>query len=85
MYVDEIGDYFDTYGQNPQHVEFTHVMNEHCSQWSSSEHILQTLYLPFVVNTASLSYCFAVVILQCMHMLIHNRFNCERLSSVRVT
>ena len=30
MYVDEIGDYFDPYGQKPQHTEFTNFMNEHC-------------------------------------------------------
>ncbi len=40
MYVDEIGDYFDPYGQNPQHAEFTDFMNEHCSQWSPNDHIL---------------------------------------------
>ena len=42
MYVDEIGDYFDPYGQKPQHAEFTNFMNEHCSQWSSNDHILQS-------------------------------------------
>ena len=31
MYVDEIGDYFDPYGQKPQHAEFTNFMNGHCS------------------------------------------------------
>ena len=31
MYVDEIGDYFDPYGQKPQHTEFTNFMNKHCS------------------------------------------------------
>ena len=25
MYVDEIGDYFDPYGQKPQHAEFTNL------------------------------------------------------------
>ena len=69
MYVDEIGDYFDPYGQKPQHAEFTNFMNEHCSQWSSNDHILQS---PFVVNTASLSLCFAVVIFQCMHLLAYS-------------
>ena len=69
MYVDEIGDYFDPYGQKPQHAEFTNFMNEHCPQWSSNDHILQS---PFVVNTASLSLCFAVVIFQCMHLLAYS-------------
>ena len=28
MYVDEIGDYFDPYGQKPQHAEFTNFMKK---------------------------------------------------------
>ena len=38
MYVDEIGDYFDPYGQNPQHTEFRNFMNKHCSQWSPNDY-----------------------------------------------
>ena len=72
MYVDEIGDYFDPYGQKPQHAEFTNFMNEHCSQWSSNDHILQSPISTVVVNTASLSECFAVVIFQCMHLLAYS-------------
>ena len=51
MYVDEIGDHFDPYGQKPQHAEFTNFMN------SGRPTIIfsRALYLPFVVNTASLS------------------------------
>ena len=29
MYVDEIGDYFDPYGQKPQHAEFTNFISMH--------------------------------------------------------
>ena len=54
MYVDEIGDYFESYGQKPQHAEFMNFMNERCSQWSTII-FSRALYLPFVVNTASLS------------------------------
>ena len=54
MYVDEVGDYFDPYGQAPQHVEFTNFMNEHCSEWSANERTLH-LYLLFVGSTASFS------------------------------
>ena len=37
MYVDEIGDYFDPCEKNPQHAEFTNIMIEHFSQWSSND------------------------------------------------
>ena len=52
MHVDEIGDYFDPYGQNPQHAELTNFMNEHCSQWSSNDHILQS-----PISTVCGQYC----------------------------
>ena len=39
MYVDEIGDYFEAYGQRPQHTEFTNFINKHCSQWSPEPYI----------------------------------------------
>ena len=42
MYVDEVGDYFDPYGQEPQHVEFANYMNEHCSEWSANNRTLQS-------------------------------------------
>ena len=38
--VDEVGDYFDPYGQEPQHVEFANYMNEHCSEWSANNRTL---------------------------------------------
>ena len=37
MYLDEIVDYSEPYGQKLQHAEFT---NEHWSQWSPNDHIL---------------------------------------------
>ena len=54
MYVDEIGDYFDPYGQKPQHAEFTNFMNKHCSQWSPNNHILQS-----PISTVCGQYCVA--------------------------
>ena len=56
MYVDEIGDYFDPYGQKPQHAEFTNFMNKNIARSGRPTIIFsRALYLPFVVNTASLS------------------------------
>ena len=49
MYVDEIGDYFDPYGQKPRHAEFIARSGRPTIIFS------RALYLPFVVNTASLS------------------------------
>ena len=59
MYVDtkRRGDYFDPYGLEPQHIEFTNFMNEHCSEWAPNDRTLQ------------LSCCFVVVTFQCMHLL----------------
>ena len=42
IYVDDIGDYFDPYGLQPEHVEFTNFMKEHCSEWSPNDRILQS-------------------------------------------
>ena len=44
MYVDteRRGDYFDSYGQQPQHVRFVDFMTEHCSTWSTNERTLQS-------------------------------------------
>ena len=36
MCVDEVGDYFDPYGQAPQRIEFANYMNEHCSPPNAS-------------------------------------------------
>ena len=52
MYVDEVGDYFDPYGREPQHVEFANYIAQ------SGQLIIvhyRALYLPFVVNNASFS------------------------------
>ena len=67
VYVDEIGDYFDPYGQ---HAEFTNCMNEHFSQWSPNNHILQS-----PISTVCGQYWvafFAFVIFQCMHLLAYS-------------
>ena len=34
------GDYFDPYGLEPQHIEFTNFMNEHCSEWAPNDRTL---------------------------------------------
>ena len=53
LYVDEeCGDYFDPYGQPPQHIEFTNFMNEHCSEWMFNERILQS-----PISTVCGQYC----------------------------
>ena len=36
------GNYFDPYGIEPQHVEFTNFMNKHCVEWSPNDLILQS-------------------------------------------
>ena len=44
MYVDtkRHGDYFDPYGLEPQHIEFTNFMNENCSEWVPNDRTLQS-------------------------------------------
>ena len=66
MYVDEIGDYFDPYGLKPQHPEFTNFMNEHCSQWSLSDHILQS-----PISTVCGQYCVAFLMFRCRNISMH--------------
>ena len=66
MYVDEIGDYFDPYGQKPKHAEFKNVMNEHCSQWSSNDHILQS-----PISTVCGQYCVAFLMFRCRNISMH--------------
>ena len=63
MYVDEIGDYFDPYVQNPQHIEF---MNEHCSQWSPNDHILQS-----PISTVCSQYWVAFLMFRCRNISMH--------------
>ena len=66
MYVDEIGDYFDPYGQMPQHAEFTNFMNEHCLQWSPNDHILQS-----PISTVCGQYCVAFLMFRCRNISMH--------------
>ena len=66
MYVDEVGDYFDPYGQAPQHVEFTNFMNEHCSEWSANE---RTLHSP--LSTVCGQYCVVFLMLRCRNVPMH--------------
>ncbi len=61
-----IGDYFDPYGQKPQHAEFTNFMNEHCSQWSPNEHVLQSL-----ISTVCGQYCVAFLMFRCRNISMH--------------
>ena len=42
MYVDEVGNYFDPYGQALQHVEFANYMNEHGLEWSANTRTFQS-------------------------------------------
>ena len=66
MYVDEIGDYFDPYGQKPQHAEFTNFMNKHCSLWSPHDHILQS-----PISTVCGQYCVAFLMFRCRNISMH--------------
>ena len=63
IYVDEIGDYFDPYGQNPQHADFTNFMIKHCSQWSPNDHILQS-----PISTVCGQYCVAFLMCRCRNI-----------------
>ena len=65
-YVDEIGDYFDPFGQMPQHAEFTNFMKEHCSQWSPNDHILQR-----PISAVCGQYCVAFLMFCCRNMSMH--------------
>ena len=64
MYVDEIGDYFDPYGQKPQHAEFTKVMNEPCSQWSPND-------LQSPLFTVCGQYCAVFLMFRCRNISMH--------------
>ena len=66
MYEDEIGDYFDPYGQKPQHAEFTNFMNEHCSQWSPNDHILQSPLFTFCGQ-----YCAVFLMFRCRNISMY--------------
>ena len=62
MYVDteRRGDYFDSYGQQPQHVGFVDFMTEHCSTWSTNERTLQS-----PLSTVCGQYCVAFLMFRC--------------------
>ena len=66
MYVDSKrhGDYLDPYGLEPQHIEFTNFMNEHCSEWAPNDRTLQSPMSTVCGNIVSLSCCFVVVTFQ---------------------
>ena len=66
MYVDKVGDYFDPYGQAPQHVEFANYMNENCSQWSSNDRTLQR-----PLSTVCGQYCVVFLSLRCRNVSMH--------------
>ena len=66
MYVDEIGDYFDPYGQKPQYAEFTNFMNEHCSQWLPKDRMLQS-----PIYTVCGQYCVAFLMFRCLNISMH--------------
>ena len=62
MYVDteRRGDYFDSYGLQPQHVGFVDFMTEHCSTWSTNERTLQS-----PLSTVCGQYCVAFLMFRC--------------------
>ena len=64
--LSKIGDYFDSYGQKPQHAEFTNFMNKHCSQWSPNDHILQSS-----ISTVWGQYCVAFLMFRCRNISMH--------------
>ena len=66
MYVDEVGDYFDLYGEEPQHIEFANYMNEHCSEWSADN---RTLRSP--LSTVCGQYCVVFLTLRCHNVSMH--------------
>ena len=68
MYLDtkRHGDYFDPYGRQPQHVEFTNFMNEHCSEWVPND---RTLLSP--LSTVCGQYCIAFLLFRCRNVSMH--------------
>ena len=66
LYVDEVGDYFDPYGQAPQPVEFANFMNEHCSEWSANNRTLQS-----PLSTVCGQYCVVFLRLCCRKVSVH--------------
>ena len=78
MYVDaeRRGDYFDPYGRQPQHVEFTNFMNEHCSEWVPNDCTQQS-----PLSTVCGQYCIAFLLFRCrnvsMHVFTHRLFTTD--------
>ena len=68
MYVDtkRRGDYFDPYELEPQHIEFTNFMNEHCSEWAPNDRTLQS-----PMSTVCGQYCVAFLLLRCRNLSMH--------------
>ena len=68
MYVnaEQRGDYFDPYGIEPQHVEFTNFMNKHCTEWSSNDRTLQS-----PISTVCGQYCVAFLLFRCHNVTMH--------------
>ena len=68
MYVDtkRHGDYFDPYGRQPQHIEFTNFMNEHCSEWVPNDRTLQS-----PLSTVCGQYCIAFLLFRCRNVPMH--------------
>ena len=69
MYVDteRRGDYFDSYGLQPQHVGFVDFMTEHCSTWSANERTLQS-----PLSTVCGQYCVAFLMFRCRDALAND-------------
>ena len=66
MYVDGCLDYFDPYGLEPEHTEFTTFMNKHCSEWSSNDRIYQS-----PIYTVCGQYCVAFLMFRCRNVSMH--------------
>ena len=70
VYVNEIGDYFDPYGLQPQHIEFTNFMNEQCSELAPNDRRLHS-----TLSTVCGQYCVAFLTLRCRNVSMH-AFTC---------
>ena len=68
MYVDaeRRGDYFDSYGLQPQHGEFANFMNAQCSEWTSNDRTLQS-----PLSTVCGQYCVAFLMFRCRNVSMH--------------
>ena len=66
MYVDKIGDYFDQYALEPQHIKFTNFMDERSSEWAPND---RTLQCP--LSTVCGQYCVAFLLLRCRNVSMY--------------